>query len=255
MKRALIFFLFALLLSSCDFNKKISDKIHGTWAISYARTLEYQSPKSNISSMDSDIDKKLTGLKYVIDMKENIASRIKDDELNVAERFRVAEETDKTITLNIDGRIEVFEILANGDLLICPILGGAKNCVVLIRESNSVATPLKNAKNKDNADVVERHKLPFIAPDIAVFTSILPKEKGKYISLMFSVSSGQELDISIIQKHGQNIRDAITAIIATKTADELMRQNSLESIILTSLAQVTGISSGVEVEITKKDIF
>lgn len=255
MKHALAFFLFALFLSSCDFNKKISDKVHGTWAISYTKTMEYQNPKNTINSVDSDVDKKLNNLKYVIDTKEKIASRLSNDELNLAERFRVVEETDKTITLNIDGRIEVFEILSDGSLLICPMLGGVKKCVVLTRESNSVATPQLKAKKQERGEGTEQYRQLFITPDLAIFSSILPKEEGKHISLIFSVSSGQELDISIIQKHSQNIRDAITAIIATKTADELMRPNSLESIILTSLAQVTGISSGVEVEITKKDIF
>lgn len=236
-----VLILLCLFLQSCV-DSGVESSLDGKWVLSYAKTCEYREPDAriipfrNIRNSTNDIESIFfdTGNKSI-----SFSFISRETKKN---RYRVIKNEKNIFIFDNDGKHLSIESYGDNAILMCPSGGSAKQCSVFI------AAKAFGATNPDK-DVV------YIESNVSIYTGIKSVGVEKYIAVSLVFSSKNKEDILLVAGEILRIKDSIAEALSSKTPTELEDTGPIKNIILTSLAQVTGISSGVEVEITKKDIF
>lgn len=237
-----VLILICFFLQACLSGREFERSLNGEWIFSYKMTHEYRSPDDNFSNFINA----RTAINDIAAVTFNTDGRTISFDFfsgdKKTSRYRVIKDEKSILVINNEGTNLSFEPYGKDAILMCPLGASARRCSVLVAA-------------RKIEDLNPDRDVAYIESNVAIYTGIKSLNVDKYIGVSFVFSSKSKKDVLLIASGILGIKDAIADKISSKTPSELENDDLIKSIALTSIAQVTGISSGIEVEITKKDIF
>lgn len=236
-----ILILICFFLQACLSGRDFERYLNGEWIFSYKMTHEYRNPDDRFSNFINaraainDIE----AVTFNVDGRTLSFDFFSGDKKT--SRYRVIKNEKTILAINSEGANLSFEPYGKDAILMCPLGASARRCSVLV-----AARKIEDL-NPDKG-------VAYFESSVAIYTGIKSLDVDKYIGVSFVFSSKSKKDVLLIASDILGIKDAIADKISSKTPSELEDDGLIKSIALASITQVTGISSGIEVEITKKDI-
>lgn len=121
-----------LVIVGCFFDGDVEKKIDGQWNFSLKRTVEYKNPSEKIDE-NSAIAIAMNKSYLMIDSNEKIVRTDINSGKDESYRYRVIKKEKDSLIFSFNDTVEVFEIMKDGSLLMCPLNTGLKNCLVFVK--------------------------------------------------------------------------------------------------------------------------